>query len=198
MSLHPASRLLFWLVLLAGVQFLEGVALMAAFPALLLLGPASLRRGLRLVRRARWLLLSLFVIFSWGIAGEPLWGGFSPTREGVSEAFSHAGRLLLVLMLVAGLLEKLPVPDLLTGMYRLTRPLRRCGFDAERGVVRLMLVLQYVESLPRPRDWRVLLSVPSSPEPQSLTLADQPFRWPDLLLALSGALFLPFAFLALS
>lgn len=185
-SVHPTTRLIAWLTLLVAVQALSGAALAIAFAALPLCGWPALRRGGRLVWRARWLLLSLLVIVSWGVAGEPLWSGVgAPTREGLQQALTHFGRLLLVLFAVAGLLEAMPLPDLLSATHALLGPLRRLGLDADRGVVRLMLVLRYVETLPRPRDWKVLLKAPLSVCCERVEVECQALRWIDYLLCVA-------------
>jgi energy-coupling factor transporter transmembrane protein EcfT len=187
-ALHPATRLCLWLLLLIALQSLDGGGLALAFLALPLLGGAVLRRGGRLAWRARWLLLSLFVIFAWGLPGEPLWDGVgAPSREGLAEALAHLGRLLLVLLAVAALLESMPLPELLAAARRLLAPLRRFGLDGERGVVRLLLVLRYVESLPRPRDWRQLLAVPAVSSSERICFDDRPLRGIDRLVLLAAA-----------
>ena len=187
-ALHPLTRLFLWLLLLLSIQTLDGWLLALAFLALPLLGVTVLRRGGRLAWRARWLLLSLFVIFAWGIVGEPLWDGMgAPSFEGLSEALTHLGRLLLVLLAVAGLLETMPLSELLTASQRLLAPLRHFGVDGERGMVRLMLVLRYVETLPRPRDWRQLLDAPAVNESELIELNDQPLRLTDTLVLLAAS-----------
>jgi energy-coupling factor transporter transmembrane protein EcfT len=161
LSVHPATRLAGWVLLVVVVQSLEGLSLVVCFLLLPLFGLNVLRRGWRLICRAKWLLISLFVIFSWGVPGNSLWiGPLAPTLEGVSIALIHLGRLILVLMVVAAFLQTMSLPDLLVATHTWLKPLRRMGFDSDRGVVRLMLVLRYVESLPRPRDWRSLLDAP--------------------------------------
>ena len=156
--LHPATRLAAWLAVLVVVQHLSGVALIAAGLAVPLSGRAVMRRGGLLVWRARWLLFSLLFVFAWGVAGEPLWdGALSPTREGVGDALRHLGRLLLTLMSVAAFLETMPCADLLAATHAVFAPLRPLGLNPDRGVLRLMLALRYVETLPRPRDWKSLL-----------------------------------------
>ena len=183
LSVHPMTRLLVWLALLVGVQALSGVALAAAFALLPLAGRRGLRRGALLAWRARWLLVSLLVILSWGVAGEPLWqGALAPTIEGLREALTHFGRLLLVLFIVAAFLEAMPLPELLAATHVLLRPLRHLGVDPERGVVRLMLVLRYVETLPRPRDWRVLLKAPAPVVSERVEIDCQALRWSDGLI----------------
>ena len=189
-SLHPATRFILWIALLVIVQSLRGPALVFGLPlALVLLWATNSRiprRGARLIWRARWLLLSLFVILAWGIAGDPLWqGAVAPTREGLIEALIHLGRLLLVLMIVAALLETLPLPDLLAASRSLMAPLRRFGFDTDRGVIRLMLVLRYVESLPRPRDWRSLLDAPAAIGGERVEVIAHPVRGVDYAMGIA-------------
>ncbi len=186
--LHPTTRLALWLLVLLSVLFLEGGLLAAVFPLLPLLGRAVLVRGWRLVWRARWLLLSLFVIFSWGVVGVPLWEGVgAPSFEGLAEALTHLGRLLLVLMAVAALLEALPMSDLLSATRGVLAPLRRYGVNCDRGVVRLMLVLRYVETLPRPRDWRQLLNAPAVEIAERIELDDHPLGFADYLALLAAS-----------
>lgn len=186
-AIHPTARLVLWLLFLVAVQTLSGVVLLSAFVFLPLVGAKILRRGWHLMRRARWLLISLFVILSWGAAGEPLWDwDYAPTQEGVLDALTHLGRLLLVLLAVAAFLETMSLPDLLAGARILLRPLQCFGLDPDRGIVRLMLVLRYVETLPSPKDWRSLLDVPVKPEVEMIEVSDRPLRWPDYALVIVG------------
>ena len=185
-SIHPATRLLFWMALLIAVQCLSGVALAAAFLALPCCGKPLLRRAARLVWRARWLLVSLLVIVSWGVAGDPLWpSDLAPTIEGCREALTHAGRLLLVLVGVAAFLEAMPVGDLLAATHVFLGPLRGFGIDADRAVVRLLLVLRYVEELPRPRDWRAVLDTPPVTRSERVEVSRSALCWTDYLLMLA-------------
>ena len=173
LGLHPATRLILWLLLLISVQCMNGVLLGVAVVLLFALPSRVLRRGGRLVWRTRWLLFS------------PLWiGATAPTREGVAVASVHLGRLILVLMLVAAFLEEMPIADLLSATHTLFKPLRRIRFDPDRGVIRLMLVLRYVETLPRARDWRSLLDVSSVGEPEWLEIDQRPFRFLDVAVVL--------------
>ena len=188
-SPHPTSRFVVWLLFLLVIQCLDGWVLVLAFPAMLTLGRATLLRGWRLLRRARWLLLSMLVVFSWGVAGDPLWsGGGAPTREGVAEAMLQLGRLLLVLFAVAALLQAMPLPDLLSATHRMLAPLRRFGFDPDRGVARLMLVLRYVETLPPPSGWRTLLASFPAAETEVVELDDRKLRRGDYLLMAAAGL----------
>ena len=182
-TLHPTTCLVAWLLSLVAVQSLQGSLLAVAFLVPPLFGRLALQRAIRLAWGARWLFLSLFVILAWGRAGEPVWGGaMAPSAEGLSEALTQVGRLLLVLMAVAVLRQRLSVPEFLTAAHRLLWPLRRCGVDTDRGIVRVLLVLQYLETTPRPRDWRRLLDVPEVSSSEVFELRDRHFPGRDYLI----------------
>lgn len=195
--LHPATRLVVWLVLLIAVQLLSGRFLALVCLLAPVLGVRVMRRGGRLMWRARWLLFSLLAVFAWGTAGEALWNsGWAPTYEGVMEASKHLGRMLLVLMLVATFLEYMPLADLISATHALLLPFRRFGLDTTRGVVRLMLVLRYVETLPRPRDWKVLLDAPDSSTSEIVEIEQRAAGWGDVFVMaglVGGLLFLCFS-----
>lgn len=159
---------------------MSGVVLASAFLVVPMLGPRALRRSSRLIWRTRYLLVSLVAVFAWGVAGEPVWDGpLAPTREGLVVALTHLGRLILVLMAVGAFLETMPVPDLLAATHGLLSPLGRLGVDCDRGVVRLMLVLRYMESLPRPRDWRTLLDMPATGTTELVEVPHYDRGWVD-------------------
>ncbi len=182
-TFHPATRLVVWLVVLVAVQFLSGMALAVVCLVTPALGARVMRRGGRLIRRARWLLLSLFAVFAWGTAGEALWdSAWAPTYEGFLEALKHLGRMFLALVSVAAFLEFMPLSDLLSASHALLLPFRRCGMDSTRGVVRLMLVLRYVETLPRPRDWKTLLDMPEVCTSEVVEIDQQSLGWGDAVL----------------
>ncbi|MDR2112049.1 MAG: hypothetical protein LBQ62_02945, partial [Candidatus Accumulibacter sp.] len=91
----------------------------------------------------------------------------------------HLGRLFLVLIAVAGFLEFMPLADLLAAAHALLKPFRRLGMDPDRGMVRLMLTLRYVESLPRPSGWRALLEIPETVECETIEIEHRAMRWLD-------------------
>ena len=194
---HPATRLLVWLVLLIAVQALDGLLLGGLCLLTFFSGRRIVRRGGRLVWRARWVLVSVFVLLAWGVAGEPLWSAsVAPTSEGLQLAYTHVGRLFMVLMTLAAFLESMQITDLLAATHLLLKPLRGAGLNPERGVIRLMLVLRYVETLPRPRDWRSLLDDQGPAGSERLELDSQRFRWLDGVIAF--ALVLVFSYLAVA
>jgi hypothetical protein len=138
------------------------------------------------LRRIRFLLLAIVILFGFFTPGELWWPGlasFSPSHEGSLLALTHAGRLLGVVALVTLLLHQLPVPYLLTGLCQLARPLAWFGIEPERLAVRLHLVMAYVEAQPQ-HDWRAWLEPDSAAnlDYPIVMLPDYPWRYHDSLL----------------
>lgn len=158
-ALHPAHGLACWLLAAVAVQTLSGTLLAGALLLAAMAGGGVRGRWWRLIRRTRWLLVSLFVVLAWGVAGDPVvvdGGVLVPTVEGIAAGAVQAGRLLLVLAVVAALLETMPMAGVMAGAYVLLRPLARFGLEADRAVVRLALTLRYAADAPA-GEWRRLL-----------------------------------------
>lgn len=188
LSLHPAHRIFSWLLLVIAAQCLSGLLLASALLLMLAFGGEHARRWRHLLRRTRWLLLSLVVIFGWSIAGEPLWELPmlpSPTVEGLQDGLLQAARLSLVLSLVALLLASTPVEELMAGCRVLLGPLRMLGVDVDRAVVRLALVLHYADA-PSVGNWRILLTPAAPSGPASVALRVRDVRVADWM-AVAGA-----------
>jgi energy-coupling factor transporter transmembrane protein EcfT len=154
-GLHPSVRIIFLLGLGVAVQLMQwpGLALAAITLAALLL---YLRATLvfKILRRARWLLIFLLLIYAYTTPGEYLHGfqsDFLPTYEGIASGMLQITRLMLVLAGLALLLATTRRGDMMAGTYLLLRPLRLLGFSPERFAARLWLTLHYVEQTPLPR-----------------------------------------------
>jgi energy-coupling factor transport system permease protein len=197
---HPATQLIVWVCGAIVVQKLQGLALLVV--ALCLLFAAYVlhdQRLFRLLRRARWILFTLFIIYALLTSGEPLWPALnfpSLTIEGVSEGLNQLGRLICVLASLSILLTLLSTEQLLSGIYSLMRFVRYVGLSPETLAVRLALTLHYAESAMRDTadDWRCAIQQALSPSESNLANIDialQPRGWGDtVLLILSGALLL--------
>ncbi len=149
MPLHPATKILLWLSLAVALSWLAVPALIlltfVLAPALLLLGWTPFRA---LLRRTRWLLLSLFAVFALTFPGHLLWpglGSFGPTREGLAAGGQQVWRMALLLAGLAVLHGTCTRSCLVAGLYALIRPLSRIGVRVERIVARLWLTLDYAE-----------------------------------------------------
>jgi hypothetical protein len=183
-TLHPATLLLAWGGLVVVLQRLAtpglGIAALMLLPLSIL---GARQRTASLIRRARWLLLSIAVMFALATPGERLpgpWGDAGITFDGLLFAAEHVLRLILLLATLALLHEKLGNAGLISGLYWLLSPLAGWRELRERIVVRLMLVLDYVEATPS-AGWRGWL-LQDVPGPDNLTLAVARPGWPDWLL----------------
>lgn len=166
---HPAVQIFVWALLALLAQRLQPLALLllstVLFVSALKLCATQL---LRLLRRTRWILFSLLLIYAYTTPGATLWtqlGVVSPTREGLLDGLLQLGRLLSVLSGLAILLEVLPQEQLISGLYTLAYPLRWFGLSRERIAVRLALTLEYAESAmsDTAKDWRTTISAALQP-----------------------------------
>jgi energy-coupling factor transporter transmembrane protein EcfT len=146
---HPAAQILAWCLLVATLQAMTpGALLMAAGLILLCAFAISGHKFIQLVRRTRWIMLSLLVIYAYSTPGQPLsdaLGMFSPSREGLSDGVLQLARLLAALAGLAILLDRLHRQKLIAGLYTLCAPMQWLGMSRERVAVRLALTLHYAE-----------------------------------------------------
>ncbi|MDT3736159.1 MAG: hypothetical protein ROZ00_08050 [Denitratisoma sp.] len=182
--LHPTVRLIVWGVMTVLVQWLPlGGLLLACVLALgagVWLSPGRL--GL-LMKRTRWLIVSLVLLFALATPGVyllPSLGSLGPTDEGMRLGFEHLLRLVFVLASLAVLLLFTGLEGLVSGLYGLIWPLSWLGLDRGRVALRLMLVMHYVEQSPPGRHWREWLQGEvASGDPMRLRLQVVPLRTVD-------------------
>lgn len=189
---HPATLLLAWLVFTLSLQWLDVFWLIAVGALCVVLALTLARERTRgLLRRSRWLLLSLAVLYFFATPGEYLpgfAGALGLTHEGLRQAAEQIVRLLAMLASLALLHRQLGTPGLLAGLHWLLWPFAW----REKTVVRLMLVLEMVERR-RAISWREWLA-PADDEmpelPARLTLSMPRFHAADagLLLLLAATL----------
>lgn len=144
---HPASLILLGLAVLAAASSRDGMALylvslVLALAALFVAG-AHLRL---LLRRSRWLLLTMLIMFGWLTPGTPLPNLPGASQEGLLLAADNIARLIVALSIVALILKVLPPPELVAGMRSLLAPLAFLGIPRDRIAVRLALTLNEVEA----------------------------------------------------
>ncbi len=149
---------------------------------MVLAGWFARRRAWRLLRRSRFLVLVLVVLFGCFTPGEAVMSalaGLAPTREGLALALLHGLRLVLVVLLVALLLETTGEHALVAGLITLASPLAGLGLSVERLAVRVLLVLRYVETPPA-GGWRALIGEEGMVSPsEALSVNVATLRWWD-------------------
>ena len=155
----PALKLIGVLAVAIGLQSDLGVWLGGALIAWALLRHRS--RFFKLLRRLRLLILVLFgvtLLMTPGAALFPEWGLY-PTAEGVHLALIQLLRLLGMLAVVTLLLEGTDQRALAAGCLALLQPLAGKAHWPERAVARLLLVFDYLESAPPPRNLQEVLAL---------------------------------------
>jgi energy-coupling factor transport system permease protein len=193
LKLHPAVSIYIWACLLAAAQLLQ------PYPLLALAGLVSLyafllspQRFYVLVKRTRWILLVLLLIYAYtgqGAALCPPCGVLSPLTEGLRAGGLQVIRLLLTLAGLSILLSMLNLTQFVGGLYTMLYPLAWLGLGREKLAVRLALTLHYAESLAREKPGKLRdiighLAMPVEAEMSSVTLHVQRMQWLDCLLVL--------------
>lgn len=192
---HPAACLLVWLLFAVAIQFFGWTSLGLAAFVIVFAGVAPHRRWGKLLLRAKWLLLTLWLVLAYGTPGDLLYGqAWAPSVEGVEAASLHAIRLIVLLGSLAWLFDRLPHARFVSGLWALARPLTRFGVDADRSVARLALVFDYLEHAPPRGTWRHFLDLPADhPDaPETVKLEVSSWKGGDSIFLLTAALMLAF------
>lgn len=106
----------------------------------------------KLLRRVRWLLFFLLLIFAFNTSGEylRLWPfELAPTYEGMFAGLLQSAKICVMLGGIALLLATTNRESLIAGFYLLAIPLRILRLNPERFAARLWLTLYYVEQAPK-------------------------------------------------
>jgi len=148
-----------------GMSFLLAGALVSLSVAFLI----ARRPLLIMMRRLRWLILAVTVIFAFITPGEYLpgvGGSLGLTREGLEAAGEHLLRLITLVATLVIALSSLPVPRLVTAVHALLFPFSLFGLPRDRAALRLTLVLRYIEDAEECswRTWMLEATPPSSAE----------------------------------
>jgi energy-coupling factor transport system permease protein len=149
--MHPAIRIVSLIVLGSTMALSQGRAILFAAALVLALYAATstlhLAPAWRMLKRMRWLFLSIIVFYFWFTPGEPLVDAAAqwlPTVQGVVQGSMRIVALVTLVLAVNLLLQTTARPQLLAGLLWCTRPLRWFGFAHERLAVRLTLVIEAV------------------------------------------------------
>ncbi len=149
--MHPLVKILCFLMLLLLISTASSILLFCALVlAIIVIYYLRVDAFSHMVRRMRWLFLSIFIIYAFGTPGELLPQfpvSFAPTFEGINLGWQQIEKLLLALAALALLVTRTSKEHFMLGLYMLLRPLKLAGLNVERFAARLMLTLNYVEEL---------------------------------------------------
>jgi energy-coupling factor transport system permease protein len=191
MKFHPAAQIITWCLLVVMLQKLTFTPLLITTSMVFIAAfVLSKHKFIQLIRRTRWVMFSLLIIYSYTTPGQPLFevlGIFSPSQEGMMDGVLQLTRLLSALAALAILLERLDRPQLIAGLYTLFAPMQWLGLSRERLAVRLALTLHYAElaMLRRTDTWQDSLRSLFEPHGESTKYIELPisrFSMNDVLL----------------
>lgn len=191
LAFHPVSCLVAWLCYTALVQLWQGIALLLLGLTVVLCAlTVCSSRLLVLLRRTRWIFVSLLLIYAYATPGVAVWAqldAYSPTLEGLLDGLLQLGRLVCTLAGLAILLTRLNQIQLIEAVFVLLAPLQAIRFPRERVAVRLALTLRYAESAmsDTARDWRGSIDhllAPVEVASSHIALPRTPVRRLDILL----------------
>lgn len=152
-NVHPVLRILcfivFSLFLALGNLGQLGVATILVVLLFITTGSQSLAGLWPTLRRMRWFLLSIFIIYAWLTPGPVLFSGLQPsswlpTTTGLIQGGQRMLALILIIASVHWLLFVTPRNPLVAALYWLAAPLQLFGISRQSFAVRISLILTNV------------------------------------------------------
>jgi len=152
-NVHPVLRIVSFIIFSLFLALGNPGQLIAAALAVILLfattGRESFTGAWPILRRMRWFLLSILVIYAWMTPGPALLPGFAdsvwlPTTTGLINGDERLLALALIVAAVHWLLFVTPRNQLISALYWLALPLQLVGVSRQRFAVRIALILSRV------------------------------------------------------
>ena len=149
--MHPFVKILSFIMILIGMSHMSQVYLGALCVISCTIAFVFARKSFsQVVLRMRWLFLSILIVYAFATPGEyiqPFLFDTAPTYEGVQSGLLQVGKLLIAIASLSILFATCSQMQLMTGLYYLLLPLQWLGLNLERFTARLLLTLDYVETL---------------------------------------------------
>jgi energy-coupling factor transport system permease protein len=202
--MHPFVKIACFFFLLLLLQYISAPSIAVLCGLICLLAAVlNLPHFSQLIKRMRWLFVSLLLVYAYATPGEylaflPL--NVAPSYEGLRMGLMQIAKLLIAVASLSALFASASKSQLMDGLWTLLAPLRLMGLNVERFTVRMLLTLHYVEQMAvQPKlklDFSQLDKLAlASDEPDArlpLILAQPAFSWFDkamlslMLLAVMG------------
>jgi energy-coupling factor transport system permease protein len=202
--MHPFVKIACFFFLLLLLQYISAPSIAVLCGLICLLAAVlNLPHFSQLIKRMRWLFVSLLLVYGYATPGEylafmPL--NVAPSYEGLHLGLMQIAKLLIAVASLSALFASANKSQLMAGLWTLLSPLRLVGLNVERFTVRMLLTLHYVEQMAvQPKlklDFSQLDKLAlASDEPDArlpLILAQPAFSWFDkamlslMLLAVMG------------
>ena len=202
--MHPFVKIACFFFLLLLLHYLSPSSIAVLCGLICLLAAVlNLPHFSQLIKRMRWLFLSLLLVYAYATPGEylaflPL--NVAPSFEGLHLGLMQIAKLLIAVASLSALFASASKSQLMAGLWTLLSPLRLVGLNVERFTVRMLLTLHYVEQMAvQPKlklDFSQLDKLALAPDEPGATLplilAQPAFTWFDkamlslMLLAVMG------------
>jgi energy-coupling factor transporter transmembrane protein EcfT len=143
---HPVIRIANFFIIVAGLTVSSRWIFFIAMPILFLL----IRTGCTflslfiLLKRLRWLFLSLLILHLWFSTGQLVW---IPEISTIFIAVERIGALILIVLVAHLLVKTTSISAIIAALQWWLMPLKRVGFPSEKLTVRLALILDIIDSV---------------------------------------------------
>ena len=149
--MHPVIRIISFLILAGFVAFggLYELALgfVIVLCIVLLKRFQSIELTVRILKRMRWLFLSILIVYLWFTPGEPIipiTSGYIPTIEGLKTGILRVLSLVLIIFAVNYFISSIARNRLVEAIVWLLHPLNQIGFDSRQLALRIALTLELI------------------------------------------------------
>lgn len=139
--------LVFLALVLSDIQHYQLIGLVSVLSCIAFIFYA--RDFTHMLRRVRWLLMILVMVYAFSTPGEYIQSFKLPVRPTYEGLIAGLTQTLTIVAMLAGLalvLSSTPRAKLIGGLYQLFSPLQKLGVKTEKIAVRIWLTLHYVES----------------------------------------------------
>ena len=149
--MHPFVKIACFFFLLLLLQYLSPSTIAVLCGLICLLAAVlNLPHFSQLIKRMRWLFVSLLLVYAYATPGEylaflPL--NVAPSYEGLRMGLMQIAKLLIAVASLSALFASASKSQLMDGLWTLLAPLRLMGLNVERFTVRMLLTLHYVEQM---------------------------------------------------
>ncbi len=151
--MHPVIKIVSFLVFGSAVSMGDGQILLAGISLVLPLyifgNNIHLRGALIMLKRLKWLFISILIVYLFFTPGQLLWSDvvWSPTVEGLTQGLLRVAVLVLLVAAVNFLISSTEQDDFLSAILWCLRPLSFVGLAHERLAVRITLTLEEVSQI---------------------------------------------------
>jgi energy-coupling factor transporter transmembrane protein EcfT len=196
-NMHPFVKILLFIFALLLMSFLSDAYLLLSMSLFLCSYATWLARSgfLRVVKRMKWLFISIFFIYAFGTPGQYIQyvpASIAPTFEGCLLGGVQVAKLLIALATLSILFATSSKNQLMIGLHLLLSPLNLLGLNTRRFTARLLLTLDYVEELAAKNKFKfrfdqldnMLATTELAHKNSVIVLESITFKWSDMLVVM--------------